>query len=138
MWESSGSQFFRTTTRIQLEPDNFGQNQCFLYVSLQQHTAKTQCLTLAPSFSFFLEMVFIGSILFTLKMKPDFFLCFCIFFSIYVDEAFVAIRAKCPFYCHFETTYQSINVMKWLSLMQWVWSCKTMKRTTKVSVFPNF
>ena len=42
------------------------------------------------------------------------FLHFHIFFSIYAGHAFLAIRAKYPSYCHCESIYHSINVMKWL------------------------
>ena len=60
---------------------------------------------------FFLRIVVYRIIFIDLENKTWVFLHFHIF-SIYAGHAFLAIRAKYPSYCHFQTIYQSINVMK--------------------------
>ena len=88
-----------------------GKTTTFCTVSLPHCTPKTQFSTFAPGSIFSWEMLFIGLFLLILKIKLEFFLL-PYFFSIYADHAFLAIRAKYPSCCHFETIYQSINVMK--------------------------
>ena len=102
----------------------------FFTMPLLQRAAKTQFWTLAPGSIFFLEILFTGSIS-TLKIKPEFFWHFCIFFSIYADHAFLAKRAKYPSYCYFEKIYQNMNVMKSLFPMQYVWSCHKHEKNCK-------